>query len=518
MGQITSGNRGGPQRISDKDRFFETEHLKGGLKNRAVKGGGIVVFARAVDFGVQTVGTVVLARLLTPEDFGLLAMVLTLTGFFVLFKDLGLSEATIQSDKLNHRQVSTLFWINVSFSISILLIIVLISPLVASFYHEPKLRLIITISACTFLFAGFSTQHLALLKRNMQFGHIALVEIMAAVGSITVAVTMALSGFGYWALVARPIALAIINMLGVWTFCRWRPGIPSRQSGVRGLIRFGAGTMGFYLVNYFARNVDKMLIGWARGPMILGFYSRAYYLFVLPVNQFSIPLQSVAVTTLTKLRGEPERYRAYFVKALGVLSFLGMPMSTFLAAMGDDLILLLLGPQWDRAAQIFSVLGLGAGMQIIYATQGWLHVSLGRSDRWFWWGVIGSAVTVLFFLGGLPFGATGVAAGYTFSLYLLTGPAIWYAGRPVNLSVREMVAGIWRYYVAAALAGLGTWYLLSFMHSLPIFLRLTLGGTIFAAIYLLTLIALYRSVQPLLRYWKLMLLLLPLKRGTKVDR
>ncbi|MFP4163568.1 MAG: lipopolysaccharide biosynthesis protein [Chitinispirillaceae bacterium] len=505
-------------RERSKESYFKTEHLKGTLKSRAVKGGGIVVFARAVNFLVHMLGTVVLARILTPEDFGLLAMVLTITGFFVLFKDLGLSEATIQSQSINHRQVSTLFWVNVFFALAILVVIMAISPLVARFYNEPKLQPIIIVSALSFLFAGFTTQHMAILKRNMQFSRIATVEIVAALGSISVAVIMALAGMGYWALVARPVALSVLNFGGMWFFCSWRPGLPVRDAGVMGLIRFGANTMGFYLVNYFARNLDKALIGWASGPVALGFYHKAYHLFVLPVNQFSIPLQSVAVTTLTKLRSEPERYRAYFVRAISLLAFVGMPMSTFLAALGDEIILILLGPQWDRAAEIFSILGLGAGMQIMYATQGWLHISLGRADRWFWWGVVGSAVMVLFFVAGLPFGTRGVAAGYTVSLYLLTGPALWYAGRPVKLTVKELVAGVWSYYVAAAVAGGTTWYLASQLGYIQVFLRLAICSVSFALLYLFSVVVLHGSFRPLKENWNLFVLFKPVKNKSGKEK
>ncbi|MDR2727687.1 MAG: lipopolysaccharide biosynthesis protein [Chitinispirillales bacterium] len=497
---------------NEREKIFETAHLKGNLKSRAIKGGSVVIFARTVDFAAHTVGTIVLARLLLPADFGLLAMVLTITGFFVLFKDLGLSDATVQSEKINHKQVSTLFWINVFFSLLIISLIVLMSPLAARFYNEPRLAKIITISAMSFVFAGFSTQHLALLKRNMKFVQIATVEIVAALVSITAALIMAFNGFGYWALVARPIILAVLTMAGVWFFCPWRPGLPVRRSGVRGLIGFGAGTMGFYLVNYFARNVDKALIGWAKGAVALGFYHKAYHLFILPVSQFSIPLQSVAVTTLTKLRNEPDRYKEYFIKAIALISFAGMPMSTYLAALGRDIIILLLGENWLGAADIFAVLGLGAGMQIIYATQGWLHVSLGRSDRWFFWGCINSAIMILFFVAGLPFGAVGVAAGYTVSLYILTAPALWYAGRPVKLGLGEIIRAVWKIYLAAAFAGLLTWVMVKLCADMNIFYRLSLCSVFFAAAYLSSIVILSKSFEPLVRYWKLFLFFKPGKK------
>ncbi|KMQ50689.1 polysaccharide biosynthesis protein [Chitinispirillum alkaliphilum] len=511
--EINCKESGGDSALLCKDRneFFETSHLKGDLKSRAVKGGFITIVARGIDFLVHMVGTVVLARLLSPQDFGLLAMVLALTGFFVIFKDMGLSDATVQSEKINHAQVSTLFWLNLLFGVLIFISAIVISPFVAWFYGEPRLLPITIISSVSFVFAGISIQHLALLRRNMKFSNIAVVEIGASVLSITVAISMALGRFGIWALVARPLVLALFKAVGMWLFCAWRPGLPRRNSGVRSLIRFGANTTGFYLINYFSRNLDKVLVGWAVGPVVLGFYHKAFHLFVLPVNQFSIPLQSVAVTTLTKLRNDPQQYKRYFLKALALLAFIGMPMSAYIASVGDMLILIMLGESWMGAADIFAVFGLGAGMQIIYAAQGWLHVSLGRADRWFRWGIFGSFCTVLFFLGGLRFGAVGVAAGYTLSLYVLTFPALWYAGKPIKLSLKKIWNSIWRYYLASVLAGVGSFILSKNMDHVNVFARLFMSTSVFLLLYLSFIVLLFRSFSPVSNFVKLVADNLPLR-------
>jgi O-antigen/teichoic acid export membrane protein len=483
----------------DRDSFFETDHLKGDLKGRAVRGGVATLFARSTDFAIQLFGTFILARILIPEDFGLVAMVSALTGFFSLFTDLGLTDATVQSEKLKHDQVSTLFWVNATFSFTIFLLISALSPAVAWFYKEPRLTAITIVSSLSFILAGISTQHIALIRRNMRFAQIAVLEILGATVSIAVAIIMARSGWDYWSLILRPLILSAVISTGAWIVCPWRPGLPVKGSGVRPMIGFGANTMGFYIVNYFARNMDKMLIGWRNGATILGFYSRAYYLFISPISQFCIPLQNVAVSTLTKLRNEPEKYCRYYLNALSILALVSFPVSIFMAAEGKDLILILLGPQWGPAAHIFSVLGLGAGTQILYATQGWIYVSLGRADRWLRWGIFGSIVTVLSFVAGLPFGVIGVAIGYTVSLYILVGPALWFAGKPIGLTPGVIFGEIWRYYLAAVLAGVGCWGLSGYLADIHLLKRFIICFGVFTLTYLLLIIVLYRSIEPIKR-------------------
>lgn len=279
------------------------------------------------------------------------------------------------------------------------------------------------------------------------------------------------------------------------------------------MVKFGVNTMGYYFVNYFARNLDKTLIGWQSGASALGFYSRAYFLFIAPINQFSLPLQSVAVTTLTKLKNEPDKYRRYLLNALSLLAFIGMPVSTVMASLSDSIITLLLGERWIRTAQIFSILGLSAGIQVIYATQGWIYVSLGRADRWFKWGMIGSVVMVVSFIIGLPFGPEGVAFGYSASLYVLVIPALWFAGRPVNLTLGHIVGSIWKYYVSSVISGIGCWYFIHHNTFNSLYIQLIAGSLFFCVLYLISVVSLYRSFNPIRAFFQILNNLSPLRKS-----
>ena len=302
------------------------------------------------------ISVVVLARLLTPTDFGLVAMVASVASVLNILRDLGLSDATIQAPHITHKQVSALFWVNSLFGTGTTLLLMICSPLIALLFKEPRLTKIAFFYSLSFIFIGFSTQHVAILKRKMEFLKISAFSISSSVISILVAILLAANGFGYWAIIAKQAAMSACLVIGAWIFCRWRPGRPSLHSGARPMIRFGRNIVGNYVMNYFAGNVDKALIGWRSGATSLGFYDRAYQISSMPFDLLILPVQSVAVTTLSKLITEPEEFKRFFLNSMSILAFIGMPLSGVLALASKDLVLLLLGPQWAiDVAYLFNI-------------------------------------------------------------------------------------------------------------------------------------------------------------------
>ena len=383
------------------------------------------------------IGTVVLARILTPEDYGLIGMVAVVTGFIAVFKDLGLSAATIQRSEVNNEQVSTLFWLNVVLSVGIMMVTLAVSPVVAWFYGEPKLTAITAAYAIGFLFGGLAVQHEALLRRRMRFAVLAVSEIVSLVLSITVAIVLALNGARYWALVGSQLTLGLTYTIAIWFACRWRPRLPSRNSGVRSMIAFGGNLTGFGLVNYFARNLDNLLIGRFWGAEQLGLYARAYQLLLLPIEQINAPITAVAVPVLSRLKDNPERYRSAYLRLLEKVALLTMPGMAFMIASSDLLVLIVLGPKWIQVSRIFSLLGLVGLLQPVASTAGWLFVTQGRTNDMFKWGVIGSVLTISSILLGLKWGALGVAASYSLTYVIVITPLLsWYVSRtgPIKMA------------------------------------------------------------------------------------
>lgn len=504
-----------PQR---RDDYFKTDHLRDHLKTHAVRSGGVSIASRIAATVIQMVGVVILARLLTPADFGLVAMVTAITEIFNVFKDLGLYDATIQQPHLNHEQVSTLFWINVGFGFVLTATLIAISPAIAWFYHKPELKVITVVSSLSFIFTGLSAQHLALLKRRMSFMSVSIIDVSATLVSTIAAIIFALIGFGYWSIVLRQVVLGLFIAIGAWIFCVWRPGRPARKSGIGGMLRFGANTLGYFVMNYFSTNLDKTLVGKKYGAEPLGFYSRANYLATVPGGQLSMSIFHVAVATLSKLREDPPKFRRYYLSAISSISFVGMPMSGFMVVVSRDLIYLILGPQWGRAVPLFSILGLAAGMYLLASTHGWLHVSLGRADRWMRWGVFSSVITVAGFVVGLFFGTAGVATGYTVTVIFLAPLSILYAGKPIGLRFRELFSSLWRYLAGALLTSLLCSFLFNTIHfSSSVLLNILISSVIYVAIYLLIITALFLSVRPIVEFISLSQMMLQGLRPNKVS-
>lgn len=482
-------------------RYFSPQASILGLKQRAIQGGMLTYLSRVFSYLVQMAGTVILARLLAPEDFGLIAMVTSINGVLLQFRDIGLSDAVIQAKELNQKQMSTLFWVNALLNIVLSLAIAAASTLIAEFYREPRLATVTVVLSLSFIFYGMSDLHFALLKRAMHFWSITIAQTVANVISICVAVYMAWSGHGYWSLVAKNVASAVCMVIIAWIFCNWRPSLPSRNSGARPLFLFGANTVGYLVLNYFTRHLDKTIVGKKFGATELGYYDKAFNLFLMPVSQLTMALHHVAVTTLSKLRDEEDEYRRYYLNALAIVTFLGMPVCAFLSSASHEIVLFLLGPQWVDASGLFMILTISGGIHIVYSTHEWLHVSLGRADRWIRWGAIAFIVSVSGYLLGMMISVKAVAIAYSASIFLMVVPAISYAGKPIGLRFRDVFSAFWRYLVAAALAGISCRLFLNiFIIDWALVLRLCAGFVVYLVIYLTTVIVLHGTTEPIRKF------------------
>ncbi|MBE9004341.1 lipopolysaccharide biosynthesis protein [Fortiea sp. LEGE XX443] len=422
-----------------KDQYFRTEHLKSDLKVRSVRGGAITLFAQGLKFVLNVASNIVLARLLTPGDYGLVGMVTAITGFVTIFRDLGLSMATVQKEEINHEQVSTLFWVNIVVSIVTSMITVAIAPMIAQFYNEPRLTWITIAISSGFIISGLGVQHQALLNRQMQYKVLMTRDILSMVAGIASAIAAALYGLGYWALVISPLVTAVVGTAGLWIACSWRPGLPARKAGVKSMLVFGSNLTGFNVVNYFARNLDNVLIGRVWGAQQLGLYAKAYQLLLLPLQQINAPVAAVAIPALSRLVDSPERYRQAYLRILEKLTMVATPLVIFMIATSDWIIQLVLGPQWSEASPIFSLLGIIALTQPVSNTTGWLFITQGRTSHMFQWGIVGSILSVIAIIAGLPWGATGVAASYSISGLLIRTPLLfWYVGRSGSVKAIDL--------------------------------------------------------------------------------
>lgn len=423
------------------------------LRRLAVRGAAATVSAAWLSLALRVVPTVVLARLLTPADFGVVAMVTTFSLLLMSFGTSGFNEAVIQTEEMNRFLASNLFWITCAIGLILMIGFAASGPLLARFFQSPLVARVAVATSVSIFISSVSSIHSALLRRAMRFGFSSVNDVVALAVYSTVAILLALRGWRYWALVGAIVAQALSTTIGVWWLCRWTPSLPRRGVGTRAALRFAVNVYGRFSANYFARNFDNLLVGWQFNTAALGVYKKAYDLFALSANQVTAPLHDVALAALSRLNQDPARYRRYLVNALSVIAFVGMAVSADLTLVGKDVVRFVLGPGWEASGRIFVFFGPGIGLMLLTSTVGWIHLSIGRPDRWLRWSLFEFAVTVLLFIVGLRWGPEGIAVAWSASFWILIVPAFWYAGRPIQFGVVSLLTVVWRYAVASLLSG-----------------------------------------------------------------
>jgi O-antigen/teichoic acid export membrane protein len=436
-----------PKKSTDPNqRHFATDHLLSNLRNRTVSSSVVTTISQGIQFALNLASISVLARLLTPRDFGLVAMVTSIMGFLQVFQDAGLSTATVQREGITHAQVSNLFWVNVVLSGSVSLLVAGCAPLIARFYHEPRLISITLALSVTFLLVGSTVQHMALLNRQMRFKLIAFIQVGSMAVGVAVGISMAVMGCGFWSLVGMNLTTPIVAFLLTWTFSRWRPQIFSRNSGTRPLLNFGANMAAGSFFHALSRNADGLLIGRFYGSDALGLYSRGAVLLTRPLNQIFATLNKVFVPALSRLQNQPERYRQAFLQAYESIALVSFPFTALFLSLAHPLTLVVLGPKWEKAATILASFTMVALYYPLSNVASWLFATQGRGRDALIGFSISSVVTVVSFIAGLPYGPVGVALAYSIACLTILLPVRFYiAGRQGPVGIADLWMGFLRY-------------------------------------------------------------------------
>ncbi|HEX4340813.1 MAG TPA: lipopolysaccharide biosynthesis protein [Polyangiaceae bacterium] len=405
------------------------------------RGSLLAISGQGAKLCLQLGTTAVLARVLSPADFGLASLIGPIVSFFAVFRDVGLTSATIYSDDITDAEVSSLFWINVGAGVVLAAVVLALSPLAALFYADPRLVPILAVMALTFVLNGAAAQYQALFQRHFEFRRLTVIDITANTAGAAVAITAGLLGLGYWSLVLLPVVTQATSVVCTVTLSKWQPSRPRWERRTGMMTRFGSSIAGFNILNYFARNLDNLLIGKVWGMEALGFYGRAYQLMMAPLSQIIYPLNQVVVPVLTRVKDDPEVYRRTYKTTMRMILLVCAPLVTLLLVGRVWVIDILLGPRWQQATPIFLALGFAALVQPMNNSTGWLMLSQGRSREVFYWGVIGSAITVVSILVGLHWGALAVAVSYSLVQIVLITPLLWwFCCRRGPVSVSDLVS------------------------------------------------------------------------------
>lgn len=486
------------------DGIFHPTATGKGLRRTAVRGAGAAIAGTAGNFALQIGFVVILARLLTPSDFGIVTMVTTFSLLLRSFGLNGFTELIMQREELTDSLVSNLFWINLGIGTILTLGFASSGQLLALFFNNSAVVQVTRGMSLTIAIGCLGYIHLGLLQRAMHFRTIAIIYFAGQVLQFIVSVVLAMAGWHCWALVWGSIAQTAVVAAGPLLICRWVPSWPGRVSGTGSGFKFAMNVYSHFAFSYLTRNTDNLLVGWRFGAPALGFYKKAYDLFVLPETQLLAPLSAVVVSTLSRVSRDREQFQRYFLRTISVLALLGMGIGADFALVGSDFIRFLFGPGWEQAGRIFALFGPGIGVMLLYNTHGWIHLSIGRPERWFRWGLVEFVCTASLFLLTLRWGPSGIAFAWTASYFLLMFPGFWYAGKPIGLGIEVVFAAVWKFFVASAVAGCATFVIIGAM---PYFatafgaqgalVRMVSVSLVFFGLYLGGVTALHQGVKPL---------------------
>jgi len=421
---------------------LRTDHLLLDIGQRAVSGGFVTVAAQAAKFGLTFAGAAVLARLLNPSEFGLVGMVLGVTWLVGIFNELGLSTATVQRQDITQQQVSNLFWINVSVSGIVSLIACGLAPLMARFYHDPRVTGIMMAMSSVFLLTGSTVQHRAILTRQMRFRAIGVIDVTAMFVGFGTACLLAWRGFAYWALVAQQLLNAAAALVLTWCTSNWRPSWPRRNSGVRPLLHFGAHLTIADFIGRFSVSSDSVLIGKFFGAIPLGLYTRASVLLTRPLEQVFTPINAVMDPVLARLQSDPERYRRTFMRTYDALAMIVFPFAAVCLALSKPMVLVILGPKWTGVIPLFSAFALVAISSPLSNVVCWIYQSQGRGQDQLRSHTAAGVITVIAYAIGLIWGPLGLILSLAITSAVIRLPLVYYiAGRSGPVSTGDLWRG-----------------------------------------------------------------------------
>ena len=474
--------------MAKSDRHFETTALQANLNQRSFQAGLIAVAAQPIKLVIGIGGTVVLARLLVPADFGLLAMVQPLLGVVDSLSNLGLETATVQRQNFNPEQASAIFWLSLKINALVIGGMMLAAPLIAWFYGQPELTHIVLCLAIGSASLCLSFQHLSLLKRQMRFELLTTIEVSALLVSTATAIATAWLGLGYWALILQLITLQVIKGAAYWIFCDWRPQRTVKSShfkkDLRPTLSYGIHLTGFRCISRVGMKMDRVLLGYFGGANALGLYSMAYQWAYFPFWQIYYPLFDVAVSTFSRSLSNPERYRIYCQRGLLLIFAVCMPALGYLFVTAQEVTLLMLGEQWLEVIPIFRVLILAVFVGSIYRVTKWIYVSAGQTQRQFRWSLIHTPIMIIAVVIGVQWGALGVAIGYTVGMFLLSYPSAVYCVRESPITLNDFLSSVWRPAIASILSATLLFIAQSIMPKIGILIvNLCVEGIVYILIY-----------------------------------
>ncbi|WP_307864938.1 lipopolysaccharide biosynthesis protein [Myceligenerans salitolerans] len=427
------------------------------LGRRAARGATVTAASQGARILLQVAAVAVLARLVPPAEYGLVAMVAAVVGIGEILRDAGLSSAAMRAPGLTRQQRDNLFWVNVAIGAVLCVACFAAAPLIARLFDEPALTGICRALAFVFLVNGLATQHKAGLVREMRFRTLAVVEVAAPVVALGAAIAVGVATHDHRAVVVQQVATAAVTLAGVWVAGRWLPARPRRGAGTRGFFRFGGGLLGSQLVGYGADNLATFVIGLSLGPGPLGLYNRAYHLLMRPLTQLRQPSTTVALPVLARLADEPARFDRMLLRGQQVLALPVVLVLAVVVGASDVVVGVFLGPGWESAAPLLAAFAVAGGCQTLAYVGYWTYLARGLSGTLLAYSLVTAVLKIAGVLIGSFWGVNGIAAGFAASALLEWPLSFWWLSRVTSYPGGRLALGGLRILAQALPVGLAAW-------------------------------------------------------------
>ena len=410
------------------------------LKQKAIKG---AFWSAVQSWGTQVVTFVVftlLARLLEPKAFGLVALAGVVIAFVQVFLDRGFAVAIVQRKELEPEHLDTAFWTGITIGSLMTIVSMISAETIADIFNEPELVPIIRWLSLVFVIRGFSSVQEAILRRNLNFKVLAIRSSVAVITAGIIATVMAFMGFGVWCLVVQKLTNVLLQVVMLWSISDWRPKLNFSWPHFKSLFSFGINIVGIDLLNFLNRRGDDFLIGYFLGSVALGYYSVAYRLLVTGTQLLTGILNQVALPTFSKLQSEPERLRKALYKVTFFASLISIPAFMGLAVLAPELITVMFGKQWSQSIPVMQILASIGVLQSLFFLNGSIMTAMGKPDWRLKINFFSTIVSLVGFAIAVRYGIVAVAAAFAIRNYLLCPLFVWVIYKLIKIDVRRYLS------------------------------------------------------------------------------
>jgi PST family polysaccharide transporter len=388
---------------------------------------------------------VVMARLLDPQAFGLMAMALVVLLFLEIVRGFGTGMAVVQRREVGQDLLSSIFFFNIVLGVATTALMALAAPGIAAVYGDRALAPVLQVLCLSLLMMSAGDLQQWLLRRDMKFAAVAAANIVGAVLGGVCSVILGVMGYGVWALVIGNVVGFAVAAAIAWVTSPWRPSAHFRLGDVRQVIGFSANLSAFNIFNFFLLNGDKIIVGRFLGAGPLGFYGLAQRVLMYPVTSISVALQEVMFAGLSRVQDDHAVFRQTYFRACAVTAMICFPATAVLAVVASDAVLVVLGEQWRPLVPLIWILAPVGGIQSVSFSVGVIYNAKGRSDLLLRWGIFSGLLVLGSYFAGLPWGVIGVAATYSATMVLLLIPGFAIPFRLVDARLRDLVKTLWPY-------------------------------------------------------------------------